>query len=77
MFKKAKLKKAIKKCHAVIEDLERRRSRSQAALVEAILTHAEPHEDDVEYFNNFTAKINAERDRLHALQAELKLLEGR
>ena len=77
MFKKIKLKKGIKKCLADIEDLERRRSRSQAALVEAILTHTEPKDDDVDYFNRFTAKINEQRDRLHALQNELKLLEGR
>ena len=77
MFKKARLKRGIKKCLANIEELERRRSRSQAALVEAILNRTDAKDDDVDYFNRFTDKINAERDRLHQLQAELKLLEDR
>ena len=77
MFKAMKLKKGIKKCLSNIEDLERRRSRSQAALVEAILTNIEPKDDDVDYFNRFSAQIDRERDRLHALQQELDMLEGR
>lgn len=77
MFKAMKLKKGIKKCLSNIEDLERRRSRSQAALVEAILTHTDPKDDDVDYFNRFSERIDEERNRLHALQQELKLLEGR
>ena len=76
-FKKRRLKKSIKRCMNNIEELERRRSRSQAALVDAILTRTDPHDDDVDYFNRFTDKINAERDRLRALQAELKRLENR
>ena len=77
IFKKRRLKKGIKKCMARIEELERRRSRSQAALVEAILTRTDAHDDDVDYFNRFTAKIDEERDRLHALQKELDLMKGR
>jgi len=77
MFKKRRLKRGIKKCMANIQELERRRSRSQAALVEAILTRTEPDDEDVDYFNRFTTQIDEERDRLHALQKELKLTEGR
>ena len=75
MFKKAKLKKAIKDCIAKIEEIEQKRVRSQAALVEAILTNTHPKDDDVDYFNHFTAQIEEERARLKDLRAELDALE--
>ena len=37
MFEKRKYKKEIKKCRDTIEEIERKRSRSQSALVQAIL----------------------------------------
>ena len=72
MFEKAKLKKAIKNSKKQIEQLEQKRSRSQAALVEAILKQTEPDDQDVDYFNTFTEKIEAERNNLHKLMAELE-----
>lgn len=74
MFKKMSLKRRIKKCKKNIEILERKRSRSQAALVEAILTHSTPNDDDVDYFNHFTGLINAERDRMHTIAKQLEEL---
>ncbi|MBP5209542.1 MAG: hypothetical protein J6125_01645 [Clostridia bacterium] len=74
MFKKAKLKKQIKKCHERIEEIERKRSRSQAALVEAILTHTTPDDQDVDYFNRFTQQIEAEREVLKQLTTQLNAL---
>ena len=74
MFEKAKLKKAIKNSKKQIEMLEQKRSRSQAALVEAILKQTEPDDQDVDYFNTFTEKIEAERNNLHKLMAELEKL---
>ena len=74
MFKKSQLKKKIKHAKINIEYLERKRSRSQAALVEAILTHQSPDDSDVEYFNRFTELIEAERNKMHALMKELEEL---
>ncbi len=74
MFKKMSLKRRIKKCKKNIEILEQKRSRSQAALVEAILTHSTPNDDDVDYFNHFTGLINAERDRMHTIAKQLEEL---
>ncbi len=74
MFEKRRLKKKIKVCIREIQDLEQRRVRSQAALVEAILTNTTPSDEDVEYFNNFTQKINAVRDRMQSYQNELDKL---
>ena len=66
-FEKIRLKREIKKSRRMIELLEQKRSRSQAALVEAILTHSTPADDDVDFFNMYTERINAEREKMHAL----------
>ena len=75
MFEKAKLKKAIKKSKERIAEIEQKRTRSQAALVEAILRHSDPNDKDVDFFNMFTAQIDDERENLHRLQKELEALE--
>ena len=74
MFRKIKRKKQIRACIREINLLEQRRSRSQAALVSAILTGTTPADDDVDYFNRYTAQINETRDRLHQLQQEYEAL---
>ncbi|MBO4384423.1 MAG: hypothetical protein J5854_03255 [Clostridia bacterium] len=74
MFKKMRLKKAIADSKKKIALLEQKRSRSQAALVEAILTHTEPDDKDVDYFNEFTEQIENERNNLHKLMAELEAI---
>lgn len=75
MFEKAKLKKEIKKSKADLASLEQKRYRSQAALVEAILTHTQPSDEDVDYFNRYTEKIEAERTHLHEAMKKLEELE--
>ena len=70
MFLKMKLRKQIKQAKKNIEELEQKRSRSQAALVSALLKNEVPNDEDVDYFNRFTEKIDAERDRMHVLMEE-------
>lgn len=70
MFEKMKLKKAIKESKEKIAEIEQKRTRSQAALVEAILRHTDPDDKDVDFFNQFTAQIDAERENLHRLMRE-------
>lgn len=77
MFEKSKLKKQIKKAKSNIEMLEKKRTRSQAALVEAILTQKTPDDSDVEYFNRFTELIEAERNKMHTLMKQLEDLNKR
>ena len=76
MFKKMKLKKEIEACKKKIAELEGKRSRSQAALVEAILTHTEPNDKDVDFFNMFTKQIEEVRDQMHVKMKELEALES-
>lgn len=77
MFEKMKLKKAINQRKDRIAEIEQKRTRSQAALVEAILRHTEPDDRDVDFFNQFTAQIEEERANLHRLMKELEELEGK
>ena len=74
MFTRLKLRRQIKQAKKNILELEQRRSRSQAALVAAILNNKIPNDDDVDYFNMFTGKIDAERDRMHALMEKYNAL---
>lgn len=76
MFDKIKLKSQIKKCKKTIEEIEHKRYRSQANLVEAILTQQSPNDDDVDYFNRYTAQIDETRDKMHQLQNQLDALNA-
>lgn len=74
MFKKMKLKRSINKCKKQIEAIEQKRARSQAKLVEAILTHTTPNDDDVDYFNRYTGQIEDVRREMHEYETQLKNL---
>lgn len=74
MDEKRRLKKEIKRCRLTIEEIERKRSRSQSALVQAILLQEEPNEMDVEWFNKYTGEITACRNHMIELQKKLDSL---
>lgn len=67
MFMRLKPRRQIKQAKKNIAELELRRSRSQAGLISAILKNEVPNDDDVDYFNMYTGKIDAERIRMHEL----------
>ena len=71
---KRKLKKEIKVCMQTIEEIEHKRSRSQSALVQAVLLQETPEENDVEWFNKYTGEITACRNHMIELQKKLKSL---
>lgn len=71
MFEKVKLKGKIKKLSKQIEMIEQRRARSQGALVEAILKHTTPRDEDVDYFNRYTEEIEGLRTEMHEMQKKL------
>ena len=72
MLQKSKLKKEINASREKILLLEQKRTRSQAALVYALLNHTTPNDADIEYFNNYTVQIEKERAHLQELTAELE-----
>ena len=71
MFKKAKLKGQIKSYQKQIQAVESKRYRSQASLVEAILTSSSPDDSDVDFFNKYTEEIDSLRAKMKELQVEL------
>jgi hypothetical protein len=77
MFDKLKLKRGIKHKHKKILVLEQKRSRSQAALVTAILRNTTPSDDDVDFFNRYTSQIEEIRVEIHELQVKLEKLKSK
>lgn len=75
MFEKKKYKREIKKCRRTIEEIERKRSRSQSALVQAILLQEEANEADVEWFNKYTGEITVCRNHMIDVQKKLDELK--
>ncbi len=72
MLKKLRSKIEVRKIVKRIEELEKKRYRSQSALVEAILKHEIPDDEDVEYFNNYTAEIDRLRREIRAINKTLE-----
>ncbi|MBO7395799.1 MAG: hypothetical protein IKP78_02245 [Ruminococcus sp.] len=75
MGEKSRLKKEIRLCMNTIKEIERKRSRSQSALVQAILLQEQPDETDVEWFNKYTGEITACRNHMIELQKKLNSLK--
>ena len=71
---KRKLKREIKLCMQTIQEIERKRSRSQSALVQAVLLQETPDERDVEWFNKYSGEITACRNHMIELQKKLNSL---
>ena len=55
-----------------IKALEVKRSRSQAALIEAIISKQEPSEEEMQFFRTYTAEIEVKREKLAELNEQLK-----
>ncbi len=75
MSKLGDLKKAIEASENEIETLEKKRNRSQSAILQAFLEHKSPDNADAEYFRVYTQLIDLERSNLRKLRAELAELE--
>ncbi|MCH5158855.1 MAG: hypothetical protein J1F33_06635 [Clostridiales bacterium] len=74
MSKKRDLKKAIEEAEAEIESLEKKRNRSQSAILQAFLEHKSPDNADAEYFRVYSQLIDLARSNLRKLRSELEAL---
>lgn len=72
MKKERELKREIEDIEERIEDLERKRLRSQSSIVSSMLEKREPDARDAEYFRTLTSLIDLERENLRLLKSELK-----
>ena len=75
MSKKGDLKKAIEESEREIEALEKKRMRSQSALMEAHINNVAPNASDIEYFKIYSNLIELERKNLRQLNSELNNLK--
>ena len=75
MSKKGDLKKAIEESEREIEALEKKRMRSQSALMEAHINNVAPKASDIEYFKIYSNLIEQERKNLRQLNSELNKLK--
>ena len=74
MSVKKELAKEIRILEEEIKVLEIKRSRSQAALIESLISRQQPDEAEMQYFRTFTADIDVKRERMLALMEQLEKL---
>lgn len=74
MSRKRELKRKIAESKKEIEELEKKRIRSQSALMEAHVNSISPSDSDVEYFKLYSSLIELERKNLRQLKDELEKL---
>ncbi|MDE6966083.1 MAG: hypothetical protein K2O94_03785 [Clostridiales bacterium] len=74
MSLKRDLAKELRMIEAEIQSLEIKRSRSQAALIQALVDHKDPDTTDIGYFRTYTAQIEVKRDRLKEVTKKLEAL---
>ncbi len=74
MSLKKDLAKEIHYLEEEIKILEIKRSRSQAALIEALISKQQPDESEMQFFRTFTADIEVKRERMLALMEQLEKL---
>ena len=72
------LKKDLAKEIAVLEremaELESKRVRSMAALMEALISRRDPNEMEMQFFRQYSAEIEIKREKLMELSERLKKL---
>lgn len=71
MSTKRELQKQITEVEKEMEELEQKRLRSLATLMEAMVDKKEPEETDVKFFKTLSSLISMSREKLRALNEEL------
>lgn len=57
-----------------MHELESKRSRSMAALMESLISRRDPNEFEMQFFRQYTAEIEIKRERLIEMNEKLKKL---
>ena len=72
------LKKDLAKEIGILEkemhELESKRSRSMAALMESLISRRDPNESEMQFFRQYTAEIEIKREKLIEMNERLKKL---
>lgn len=65
----------IEKQKEELNELEKKRMRSQSDLVEALIDKVEPNATEVKFFKTLSSLIRLEREQLLSLQEQLEQLK--
>ena len=57
-----------------MQELESKRTRSMAALMEALISKRDPEEKEMQFFRQYTAEIEVKREKLIDMVERLKLM---
>lgn len=71
-MRRNQLAKEINVLEKEISVLEAKRSRSQAVIIEALISKTTPDDTDVQFFRTFSAEIEVKRERLQELYTQLR-----
>ena len=74
MSVKKDLAKEIGVLEREMEELESKRVRSMAALMEALISRRDPNEFEMQFFRQYSAEIEIKREKLIELNERLKKL---
>ena len=74
MSLKKELAKDIGMLEREMSELESKRSRSMAALMEALISRRDPDVNEMQFFRQYTAEIEIKREKLIELNIQLKNL---
>ena len=66
------LAKEIALLEKEMHELEGKRTRSMAALMESIISRKDPREEEMQFFRQYTAEIEIKREKLIELTIQLK-----
>ena len=72
MSQKKDLAKEIAVLEKEMHELEGKRTRSMAALMEALISKREPEEKEMQFFRQYSAEIEVKREKLIDLTEYLK-----
>lgn len=75
MSLKSELVKEIQMLEDEIKELETKRIRSMAALMEAMIAKREIGEDEARFFRTYTAEIDIKREKLSKLKRRLDRIQ--
>ena len=72
MSLKKDLAKEISLLEKEMHELESKRTRSMASLMEALISKKEPDQFEMQYFRQYTAEIEVKREKLIDMTIRLK-----
>ena len=74
MSLKKDLAREISIIESEMKELESKRSRSMAALMEALISKKDPNESEMQFFRQYSAEIEVKREKLIDMKTRLKKL---